>query len=58
MAIIKQIKIGNTTYDIAPANVDTELSATSTNPVQNKAIYAAIGDVQTVIDNINTLIGE
>lgn len=29
--------------------VDTELSATSENPVQNKVIYAAIGDIENVL---------
>lgn len=29
--------------------VDTALSSTSTNPVQNKVIYAAIGDVETLL---------
>lgn len=32
--------------------VDTALSATSTNPVQNKAIYAAIQDVLAQVTNI------
>ena len=32
--------------------VDTVLSATSTNPVQNKAIYAAIQDVRAQVSNI------
>ena len=29
--------------------VDTALSSTSTNPVQNKVIYAAIGDIETLL---------
>lgn len=32
--------------------VDTELSATSENPVQNKAIYAVIGDLENVLSLI------
>ena len=33
-------------------NVDTALSSTSTNPVQNKVIYSAIGDIKTALNNI------
>ena len=33
--------------------VDTALSDTSTNPVQNKAVAAAIGNIGTVLDSIN-----
>ena len=32
--------------------VDTKLSSTSTNPVQNKVIYSAIGDIKTALNNI------
>lgn len=32
--------------------VDTELSSTSTNPVQNKVIYQAIGDIAQLLSNI------
>ena len=37
--------------DIRP--VDSALSSTSTNPVQNKVIYAAIGDVESALNLIN-----
>jgi len=33
--------------------VDTELSSTSENPVQNKVIYAAIGDIEAALQAIN-----
>lgn len=33
--------------------VDTELSSTSTNPVQNRAIYAVIGDVESILNTLN-----
>ena len=33
-------------------NVDTELSTTSTNPVQNKVVAAAIGDISTALNSI------
>lgn len=32
--------------------VDSQLSSTSTNPVQNSTIYAAIGDIETLLSNI------
>ena len=32
--------------------VDTALSSSSTNPVQNKVIYNAIGDIKTALNNI------
>ena len=32
--------------------VDSSLSSTSTNPVQNKAVYSAIGDIKTALNNI------
>ena len=32
--------------------VDSAMSSTSTNPVQNKIIYAAIGDIKTALNNI------
>ena len=34
--------------------VDNALSSTSENPVQNKVIYAAIGDVETVLARLNS----
>lgn len=33
--------------------VDTALSSTSTNPVQNKVIYAAIGNVESILQKLN-----
>ena len=42
-------------------NVDSDLDVNSTNPVQNKVVAAAIGDVETALDSIiamqNALIG-
>ena len=32
--------------------VDSALSATSENPVQNKVIYAQLGDISSALDNI------
>lgn len=37
-------------------DIDSELSATSTNPVQNKAVQAALAAQQTSIDNLLPLI--
>lgn len=33
--------------------VDTALSSTSTNPVQNKVIYKAIGDIESILQKLN-----
>ena len=33
--------------------VDTELSSTSTNPVESRAIYAVIGDIESALQAIN-----
>ena len=33
--------------------VDTALSSTSTNPVQNKVIYEAIGDIESILQKLN-----
>lgn len=33
--------------------IDSELSETSTNPVQNSTIYAAIGDVESILNTLN-----
>lgn len=35
-----------------PVTVDSQLSSTSENPVQNKVIYAAIGDIATILASI------
>lgn len=40
--------LGNVTID-----VDSALSPTSENPVQNKVIYETIGDINTALDIIN-----
>lgn len=37
--------------------VDAALSSTSTNPVQNKAVYAAIQEINTALSGVDTLIG-
>lgn len=36
------------------SDVDNALSPTSENPVQNKVIYATIGDVETLLNNLNS----
>ena len=33
--------------------VDAALSSTSTNPVQNKVIYEAIGDIESILQKLN-----
>ena len=33
-------------------NVDTAMDVTSTNPVQNKVVAEAIGDIEAALDNI------
>ena len=43
----------STTSNITVPTVDTALSSTSTNPVQNKVIYEAIGDVESVLQTLN-----
>ena len=40
--------LGNVTID-----VDSALSPTSENPVQNKVIYETIGDINSALDTIN-----
>ena len=35
------------------STVDTALSSTSTNPVQNKVIYEAIGDIESILQKLN-----
>lgn len=37
--------------------VDASLSSTSTNPVQNKVVYAAIQEINTALSGVDTLIG-
>lgn len=41
------------TANITVPIVDTSLSSTSTNAVQNKVIYEAIGDVESVLQKLN-----
>ena len=41
----------------ARLNVDSALSASSENPVQNKVIAAAIGDMETVLASVVTVQG-
>ena len=39
---------------VISAIVDSALSSTSENPVQNKVIYNAIGDIETILHNLNS----
>lgn len=34
--------------------VDSELKADSTNPVENRAIYEVIGDIETILTTLTT----
>ena len=43
----------STTANITVPIVDTSLSSTSTNTVQNKVIYEAIGDVESILQKLN-----
>ena len=43
----------STTANITVPIVDTSLSSTSTNTVQNKVIYAAIGNVESILQRLN-----
>ena len=43
----------STTANIVVPTVDMALSSTSTNPVQNKVIYAAIGNVESILQKLN-----
>lgn len=43
----------STTANITVPTVDAALSSTSTNPVQNKVIYAAIGNVESILQKLN-----
>ena len=43
------------TWSATPTvTVDSAMSSTSTNPVQNRAIYAAIGNVETTLQTLNS----
>ena len=52
------IKVGSNllidTEGVASAIVDSEFNSTSENPVQNKVIYAALGDISTALTDIST----
>ena len=43
---------GNIEVQGGSVTVDTELSSTSENPVQNKVIYAAIGNIESLLASI------
>ena len=42
------------TANITVPIVDTTLSSTSTNTVQNKVIYEAIGNVESILQRLNS----
>ena len=51
-------KNGTTTAQVkdgsdATITIDSALSSTSTNPVQNKVIYTAIGNVEAILSTLN-----
>ena len=46
--------LGSGDISIPVITVDSSLSSTSTNPVQNKVIYTAIGDVETILQTLNS----
>lgn len=48
MATSIDTALGNVTID-----VDSALSPTSTNPVQNKVIYETIGDLETILTTLD-----
>lgn len=54
--IIDSIQLSGTTYQIQGSGgsitVDSALDSTSENPVQNKVIYQAIGDIETLLASI------
>jgi hypothetical protein len=39
--------------DNVSIDVDSELSPTSENPVQNKVIYATIGNLETILETLD-----
>lgn len=41
------------TNDVISATGDSTLSPTSTNPIQNQAVYNAIGDVESILTTLN-----
>ena len=46
-------KVPEDQIPIPKITVDSQLSTTSANPIQNKAVAAAIGDINTILDEIN-----
>lgn len=57
MGKITKLRINGTEYDIggsgSSVTVDSALSATSTNPVQNKVVKKAIDDVKSQIPSLS-----
>lgn len=47
------ITINNGVISSASSVVDSTLSSTSTNPVQNKVIYEAIGNIESILSSLN-----
>ena len=43
----------DTALDNVTIDVDSSLSPTSENPVQNKVIYATIGDLETILETLD-----
>lgn len=52
MSSTDKVKLDGIATGANKTTVDTALSSTSTNPVQNKVIYSAIGDIKTALNNI------
>ena len=48
----------NSDIIISNYNIDSELSTTSENPVENKVITAAINSINETIGNINNVLTE
>ena len=48
----------NSDIIISNYNIDSELSTTSENPVENKVITAAINSINDTIGNINNILTE
>lgn len=46
-------KVPKDQIPIPKITVDSQLSTTSKNPIQNKAVAAAIGNINTILDEIN-----
>lgn len=46
-------KVPEDQIPIPKITVDSQLSTTSENPIQNKAVAAAIGNINTILDEIN-----